>query len=251
MRRSVGRPILGRYPRRRHRYRRGQKMTGSSFTFQGVSRGKIAAALMLFALIGMIVFSFARFTPVVKTLALSRANTIGTRAINEAILSVMKSEEVDYSDLVVLRYDEEGRITALTSNIQEINSFKSLVSMAISDTLSNMDVSEISVPLGNVINGTLLSGRGPRIPVRLVPVGAVSVQVRNEFNSAGINQTHHEIMLDVTALIKIVMPGSSVSTEISTTMSIAENVIVGDVPQTYTHVTGDDSDTLEKINNYT
>ena len=58
----------------------------------------------------------------------------------------------------------------------------------------------------------------------------------NLFTDAGINQTSHKVMLDVNATIKVLVPFSSVTEDITTSICIAETVIVGSVPEAYTKV---------------
>ena len=51
-------------------------------------------------------------------------------------------------------------------------------------------------------------------------------------SDAGINQTRHQILLDVTVAVEILLPGSTLNTEIGAQIPVAETVIVGTVPDT-------------------
>ena len=62
----------------------------------------------------------------------------------------------------------------------------------------------------------------------------------SEFRSAGINQTLHRIKLCLTATVRVILPGHSQSLIVSAEAPIAENIIVGDVPQAYTNVANEE-----------
>ena len=66
-------------------------------------------------------------------------------------------------------------------------------------------------------------------------VGSAEANFRNEFTSAGINQTKHRILLDVDVYVSILLPGFYTSTKVSSEVAVAETVIVGSVPETYTY----------------
>ena len=66
-------------------------------------------------------------------------------------------------------------------------------------------------------------------------VGSATASFRNSFSSAGINQTRHQILLQMDVSVSILLPGFRTSTKVSNEITVAESVIVGAVPQTYTY----------------
>ena len=94
---------------------------------------------------------------------------------------------------------------------------------------------ELSIPIGTLTGSALLAGRGPRISVRMESVGSSSARFENRFDSAGINQTNHQIALEVDVSVSILLPGFTTATTVSTAVTVAETVIVGSVPETYTY----------------
>ena len=66
-------------------------------------------------------------------------------------------------------------------------------------------------------------------------VGSTTASFRNTFSAAGINQTRHQILLDVHVNVSILLPGFRTSTKVSNEISVAETVIVGSVPENYTY----------------
>ena len=92
----------------------------------------------------------------------------------------------------------------------------------------------------------IFAGAGPRIQVRILPVGAVIPRFDTEFQTAGINQTRHRVTLLLTAQVQLVIPTGAKTVEASTQVAMAESIIVGEVPDTFTDV-GDDMDMLDLV----
>ena len=71
--------------------------------------------------------------------------------------------------------------------------------------------------------------------VKIVPLTSSHVEIRNELTAAGINQTRHQILMEVDVDVTVLLPWSTADTRVSCPVLIAETVIVGSVPQTYLH----------------
>jgi sporulation protein YunB len=119
-----------------------------------------------------------------------------------------------------------------------INTLKAGLTTAIQKRLSEYDDGKLYIALGTLIGSDIFTGRGPKIEVRMVPVGYVTAAITNEFASAGINQTLHRIMMSVTGTVTVVMAGYSATSEVTADFCIAETIIVGAVPQAYTQING-------------
>jgi len=166
-------------------------------------------------------------------MAEAHARSTGARVVGEAINEEIAMSNLAYDDLISFEKAVDGKISALKTNILTINRLKSTLAVVILNKLAGMEDINLYIPVGNLLNGEFLSGRGPRIEVILIPVGSVVTDIRNVFTSAGINQTRHQIMLDVWVSVSIILPFSVETTDIFTSVSIAETIIVGDVPNMY------------------
>ncbi|MHC1694422.1 MAG: sporulation protein YunB [Eubacteriales bacterium] len=219
-------------------------------------RLKLRFRLLIFLIIVIIIAASSitlfeiRLKPIVKQMALASAERIATRAISEAVYDEMNEDNVKYEDLIVLEKDAKGKISALKTNVIQINRLKSHLPVVILDKLGKIEQTEINIPIGTIINGELLSGRGMRVNVRLVPVGSVTTDISNVFTGAGINQTRHQVMLTIHATVSLVMPITAISADIHTSICIAETIIVGEVPNAYTLVIEPGLDTAGEINDY-
>ena len=116
--------------------------------------------------------------------------------------------------------------------------------------MSGVSDTELAIPLGTLTGSALLAGRGPRFKVKMQTVGSCSAHFENAFDHAGINQTTHSILLYVDVSVTILLPGFSTYTKVSNAFSVAETVIVGDVPDTYTYFDSG-NDLMEDAYEYT
>jgi sporulation protein YunB len=177
-----------------------------------------------------------RLMPLIKTTAVNNARNMATQTINNAAGKVLKEKQIDYDKLMTLEKDSRGRITAVKADSLQIDLLKYEITNEAIKEINAIDSSELGVPVGTVIGGQLLSGTGPRINVKIEPVGNVETQIVNGFTSTGINQTRQQIMLSVKASITIMVSSYNITTSVESNFAIADSVIVGNVPDYYTVV---------------
>lgn len=165
-------------------------------------------------------------------MVLSDAVDLMTLCVNDTINRTLAGRDYGYDYFVTIDRDESGAVTAIKANMARINA---LSSELLSDIVEAADKGELSlsIPLGNILGSSLLLGKGPDIPVDITLLTSSRVDFKNELSAAGINQTKHEMKLDVVVDIDVVLPWRTVSTQVVTEILIAETVIVGEVPQTY------------------
>ena len=84
-----------------------------------------------------------------------------------------------------------------------------------------------------MLGSQLLANYGPRIKVSIYPLGTVRTSVFDKFEAAGINQTRHQIYLDIETQVQVVVPLVSSEVTVSTQVPITDTVIVGPVPSFY------------------
>ena len=165
------------------------------------------------------------------------AKAIANASIMRAVEAELKENADDYKDLISLQKGENGEVSAVMSNIVKINQLKARISERVQENLT-LDLIRVSIPLGNLIGGDIFSGRGPGISFKLLPYGNVVVDVSNEFTSAGINQTLHQLNMIVSVDVSVLVMGETDSFTIHSEVVVAETVIIGDVPSTYLQTGG-------------
>ena len=179
-----------------------------------------------------------RIDPLVSELARAKVADLASDLITQAINDQISSGNVQYQALVTLERDYSGNITALTANMQEMNRLKTQLLSTLDASAQSLAREKISVPLGNITGIQLLSGRGPDIPIKIIAISSSDAVFRGEFEDAGINQTIHRIMMDVSLELVILLPNGTESERVTTDVCVAETVLLGDVPGSYTYFSG-------------
>lgn len=184
--------------------------------------------------------------PVVVDLATARTSNAVNRIVVAAVNDAVDSGRIDYEQLVDFDKDAEGHVTALRSNMAAFNRLQASIADDILQRMAEVSSTDLAIPIGTLTGSPLLAGRGPCLRVRMQSVGTATARFDNQFSSAGINQTRHRIILDVDVHVSILLPGLTTYTKVSNEISVAETVIVGGVPETYTYF----STTPDEVENY-
>jgi len=207
------------------------------------NRNRRRLLIILVIVVFVLGFLYLQFSvaPLIVELAKARVDNRASYIINEAIETQMQSDDIDYDNIVYLEKDINGNITALKTNINEVNRLKTQILSVMDDLLLDLDVNEIGIPLGSLILPELFSGSGPLLPVKVMSVSASDAEFHNAFSEAGINQTAHRMMMDVTITMTVLTPIGTQSVTVTSAVVVAETVIVGSVPESYVNVKPDRS----------
>ena len=197
----------------------------------GREKRRLLLFLVCAALIALAVTAMTQLRPILTSLATARVSNAVTRVVNTSVNETLYDAGVDYDRLISLEKDNEGHITAVKSNMAEFNRLQSAVLADVLQRLSEVSTRELAIPLGSLTG----SGRGPLLHIKMQSVGSSSAHFENAFASAGINQTRHEIRLVVDVYVSVLLPGFSTVTKVTNRCAVAETVIVGSVPDTYTY----------------
>jgi len=169
------------------------------------------------------------------SLAVTRVSNLVGTVVTEAVSDAINSGEIQYNNLITLEKNASGGVAAMQSNMAEFNRLQSVITQDILDRLGEMSDIDLTIPIGTLTGSALLAGRGPGFTVRMQTTGSCSARFENQFSHAGINQTTHSIMLCVDVSMSILLPGFRTGTDVSNSFSVAETIIVGEVPDTYTY----------------
>ena len=175
--------------------------------------------------------------PLIKSVVFSQAQTVSTNVINQVVADELSRLDIDYSDIVDIQKDDDGKILAVSTDMKKVNSLKSLMTLSIQEKISTMDMQKTKIPLGTFTGTEIFNGRGPKIPIDVTMSGSVIMDFKSEFVSAGINQTKHRLYLDVSSEVLAFIPGYPVNTVVKTSILIAETIIVGEVPAVFAEST--------------
>lgn len=197
---------------------------------------------MLGILLLFIVFTFLMVDYKLKTSVIEIAKAKAQITVAEKINTVTNQEivsKIEYQDIVNIHKDKEDRIVLIQPNTIILNKMMANTVVEIAKSLDNLSEESIDIPLGQLTGSQILAGYGPKMKVKIIAVGQVNVDVLNKFEGAGINQTRHLIYFNINSKIKVAVPFIDEEVNVSTTIPLAETIIIGDVPETYVSLSDD------------
>ena len=198
----------------------------------------IRLGILVFILAVSLVALRGKYRDVISDLARTSVMNTTSDLTNDAIARQIETGNLAYDRIVYFEKDLEGRITALKTNIGEINRLKTDILNIINDEILALDHSDMGIPLGSLFLPELLSGRGPAIPVHIMSIRNSDANFVSHFTQAGINQTLHRLNMEVTIDVAVLVLGRTESFSVASEVVVAETVIVGDVPQTFLQTGG-------------
>lgn len=198
----------------------------------GIFRIAVALTLFVAAFIFCTVYFRNNIVPTVMGSAIAEVRAMCTNSVNLAVTAVVGGG-LEYDDLFSVVKNEEGDIEMVQANSPEINMIAREIANLAQANLDELGLKEISIPIGTFTGLALLMGLGPDVTISVMPIGSALCDFVSYFTSAGINQTLHKIYIDVHATINIVTPIDEPTITVKAEVLVAENLIVGNVPQFY------------------
>lgn len=213
---------------------------------------KLGMKLIAFAfiLVGAFLFAEASFRPLIEEINAYECHETVSRIINDAVLAELERSGADYSSLVTLSLNGEGEITSVQSNAVNINRLKTNVNERVEREIERLSAVEIRIPIGTLLGVQLLHGKGFTVGMSVMPLGYATTTIISEFTEAGINQTLHRIIIEISADVDALIPGYQTRVPVKTSIVAAETVIVGRVPDAYTHVITESGELAGTLNDY-
>lgn len=196
--------------------------------------------LIIFAVIVLAAFMLLRskYRLVIQDLAETQVKNTTSDLTNDAIAKQIAAGDIQYDRIVYFEKDLNGRITALKTNMTEVNRLKTDILNIINDEILALDTSDIGIPLGSLFLPEFLSGKGPTIPVRILSIRNSDANFISHFSEAGINQTLHQLTMEVSVDVAVLVLGETSSFTVTSEVVVAETVIIGDVPETFLQTGG-------------
>ena len=160
-----------------------------------------------------------------------------SRIVNDQVVS-----QVKYEDMVAIHKDQQGKIVLIQPNTVILNRVIASTIQSVAHTMGETREDYVAIPMGQLTGFRMLAAWGPEMKVRIIPSSEVHVDLQDKFEQAGINQTRHLIYMNVNSKMKIAVPYLSDEIDVSSTIPLAETIIVGDVPSNYVNFKSGESD---------
>lgn len=197
--------------------------------------GKLLRMIIILLVLAIfaVVFFRIKFNDAIRSLAETQVRNATSDLINDAIDKQIEDGKIQYDRMVYFEKDLDGRITALKTNMSEVNRLKTDILNIINDEILALSTDDLGIPIGSLFLPELLSGRGPKIPIQILSIRNSDASFSSHFSEAGINQTLQQMNMYVSVDVTVLVLGQTKSFTISSQVIVAETIIVGDVPDTY------------------
>lgn len=202
----------------------------------GKLRLRVKLLLVAVVLAVFVYYLNHHLSSMIDQVAYHQIHAVGNEMVNQAVSDIIRDSEIDCGKLIELSYDEDNRVTAIRTNAVELNLFKSELTACILEQVREMKTQEIKIPIGSFTGSKFLNARGPDIYFKVYPSGYLNTSVMSTFTSAGMNQTNHRIVLDVSVDIACVGLIGESEVQVKNEYILAETVIVGTVPEQYSEL---------------
>lgn len=173
-----------------------------------------------------------KFHGTIRSLAETQVKNTTSDLINDAIDKQIDAGNIQYDRIVYFEKDLNGKITALKTNMSEVNRLKTSILNIINDEILAMDTTDLGIPIGSLVLPEILSGRGPHIPVQILSISNSEASFESYFTEAGINQTLQKLTMNVSVDVAILVLGRAENFTVNSQVVVAETIIVGQVPDT-------------------
>lgn len=197
--------------------------------------GKFLRLIIVLLAAAMLCLLFFRwkYNDAIRSLAETQVRNTTSDLINDAIDRQIEDGSIQYDRMVYFEKDLDGRITALKTNMSEVNRLKTDILNIINDEILALSTDDLGIPIGSLFLPELLSGKGPEIPVQILSIRNSDASFSSNFTEAGINQTLQQMNMQVSVDVAVLVLGQTNSFTISSQVVVAETIIVGDVPNTF------------------
>lgn len=196
---------------------------------------KLSRLILILAVVStvLLVFFRVKYHGTIRSLAETQVKNTTSDLINDAIDAQIENGNIQYDRIVYFEKDLNGKITALKTNMSEVNRLKTSILNIINDEILSMDTTDLGIPIGSLVLPEFASGRGPQIPIQIISISNSDAGFESYFTEAGINQTLQKLTMNIIVDVSILVLGRAESFTVSSEVVVAETIIVGQVPDTF------------------
>lgn len=196
-------------------------------------RRKITAIIVLIFMLFSLYFYYIKLiNPVIRSYTKAKINALTEQVLNVAVSNVINAS-INYDSVINIGYTNTGEIAYLNVNQYVINTITREVVKNAQELMLDVGEDGVAVPMGTFSGISFFNGRGPNIKLQMVPVGIVASNFNSVFTSVGINNTLHQLFLNVSAKVELVLPLKNCVVNVEQSVLLCEAIVVGKVPEVY------------------
>lgn len=160
---------------------------------------------------------------------------VRSRVINIVNYSndILQNLHFFYDDYFKIEKNSNGDITLIVANTGLINQVNMIMQTEIQNRLNELRNFSLDVPTGVLTGSVFLAKYGYAITIKVQTISNCYTEISSDFFAVGLNQTIHKLVITAVIEIEMVVPTKSIAKNITNDLVLAENIIVGKVPDTY------------------
>lgn len=173
----------------------------------------------------------------INNIVILKAEELCTNAVNTAVIDTLCEDNYQYGDFAEINNNGKT-VTNISINSVNSNKFKAKVSLKSQENIKEMSGMSINYNIGDFLYSQLFGARGFDVTVKLSFSASVTTDIESTFTECGINQTKHTLSVKVCAKVYITSDKDFETYKtVITTVPIAENIIIGEIPSFYREIT--------------
>lgn len=196
----------------------------------------IVTVFLIVAVGVLLILAEMRVSNVRNELMSYAARNAASAAATVGIEKSLETDRVRYADLIRFGRDGNGNIVSVTTDAYYLNKIGNNIGDEIDRQINEMKSYILRIPVGVLFSEQFINGRGPKVPLIFVMTGITTTDFENEFTAAGVNQTHHRIMMNIKINTYVIHSGNVTVVPYETNVCIAESIVVGITPQTFAEI---------------
>ncbi|MFI3115687.1 MAG: sporulation protein YunB [Clostridia bacterium] len=204
--------------------------------------------IVFFVGFSTIIYIDNKIRPIAMEYCINSVELSALESINKTVYDDMQLNSDLYKNIANL--SGTGEFSAVITDTYKINAIKTNIMLSGEKNFNEIIIDEVSIPLGAIYNNMFFFTKGFTVPIKMIPMSTVNVDFASTFESVGINQSLHRIIMECSVDLKIITPYETVDFVVYHTIAISETLILGDVPDTYTYIDDTSTNMLDKYNNY-
>lgn len=196
----------------------------------------IVTVFLIVAVGVLLILAEMRVSNVRNELMSYAARNAASAAATVGIEKSLETDRVRYADLIKFGRDGNGNIVSVTTDAYYLNKIGNNIGDEVDRQINEMKSYILRIPVGVLFSEQFINGRGPKVPLIFVMTGITTTDFENEFTAAGVNQTHHRIMMNIKVNTYVIHSGNVTVVPYETNVCIAESIVVGITPQTFAEI---------------
>ncbi len=193
-------------------------------------------AVILIFLIVSVVFVEFRLRLIRDEMSEFTARNAAAGAILNGVEETVKNAGIYYNDIVEIHTDKKGEVKSVQTDTAKLNTVSNAVNRNVDKRISEMKNIPVKIPLTSFFGDEIISGLGPSITFYVTMTGSASTKFNNVFDSTGINQIRHQIMLDISVDVYVIFGRKIDKYNVKSNVCIAESIITGTSPNAFANL---------------